>query len=121
MRLAIPLFESEVAPRFSFAQELLLVDMDEDGSWQARKLALIQNSCRSRLRQLAEWGVGTLLCGGIERQYLPLAESLNIDVIWDLRGEATELIEAFRTKKLALNAGNDVGERATRHDRIEST
>jgi predicted Fe-Mo cluster-binding NifX family protein len=100
MRLAIPLFGSEVAPRFGCAERILVADLREDGSWEEAAQSLGLLPWPARLQHLAQLGVTVLLCGGFNRHWLPLAESLGIRVIWGLWGDARELISAFHAGRL---------------------
>jgi predicted Fe-Mo cluster-binding NifX family protein len=97
-RVAIPLFENEIAPRFCFAQEILLVEIREKKE-TLRKFIPFQGdeSFLSRLRILQGWKVRTLLCGGFNRKFLAQVEGAGIRVIWGLLGPAEQALEAYLT------------------------
>ena len=96
-RIAIPLFGDQVAPRFRYADQLLLVELGHgEEPLAVDVLTLERLSWNERLSRLAEERVSVLLCGGFERCYLPLAESHGITVEWGLAGDARALAEAYR-------------------------
>lgn len=94
-RLAIPLYGAQVAPRFRYADRLLIVDRAEGGEPIFEILNLARLSWSQRIAHLAGGGVEVLLCGGFERRFLPLAESAGIRVEWGLAGDARQLADAF--------------------------
>jgi predicted Fe-Mo cluster-binding NifX family protein len=94
MRIAIPLFGDQVAPRFCAADEVLLVDVDGGEETTRRTLDLGGRSLARRLDLLHELGVQQLLCGGFNRSFLPQAERLAIQVFWGLCGPVDAVLAA---------------------------
>ncbi len=95
MRVAVPLFEGEVAPRFGFANEFLLVDIVEEQVENRHNVTISNKGWPNRLNELKELGVEVILSGGFNRCYMPLAEELGIQVVAGLAGNALETSEAF--------------------------
>jgi len=95
MRLAIPISFSCVAPRFSVAESLLLVDIADDRRLDSEWLITSPGTATGSLRDMARRGTTHLLCGGFNRRYLPTASALGIAVIWGQAGPAEELVERF--------------------------
>ncbi|MBN2525782.1 MAG: hypothetical protein JXR76_05260 [Deltaproteobacteria bacterium] len=96
MKVAVPLFGSDVAPRFGEADRFLVaesyhgtvrsrevVEMDRIGDWMFR------------LSELEMLGVKVLLCCGFNRYYWPLAIERGIRVITGATGDAQTLVNAF--------------------------
>ncbi len=93
--LAVPLHGEEVAPRFCSADRFLIAELDRGELHRMRELSLAEETWSQRLESLSTAGVKTLLCGGFNRDFLPLAEGLGIRVVSGLAGEARPLIDAF--------------------------
>ncbi len=100
MRVAVPLFDGNVAPRFCAADLMMVVDVDERTELSRAIVPIESNQVAQRLVKLAELGVRALLCGGFNRHYLPMAARLGIAVTWGLRGPALDAIEAFLAGEL---------------------
>jgi len=94
-RLAIPLFGEEVAPRFCFADEVLIAEVVDDAVVSTQRLEMDGVAWPERLGQLAASGVSLLLCGGFNRRFRPAADSRGIRVVWGLEGRADRLIGVF--------------------------
>ncbi len=93
--LAVPLHGDDVAPRFCSADRFLIAELDRGELHRLRQLTLFEETWSQRLERLSAAGVKTLLCGGFNRDFLPLAEGLGIRVVTGLAGEARQLIDAF--------------------------
>ncbi|MBW2459415.1 MAG: NifB/NifX family molybdenum-iron cluster-binding protein [Deltaproteobacteria bacterium] len=94
-RLAIPLFGDVVAPRFGFADEFLVAEVQDGSVVSTERLTMDGAAWPERLAKLAASGVGLLLCGGFNRRFWPVADSHGIRVVWGLAGRADQLIDAF--------------------------
>lgn len=100
MRVAVPVFGEDVAPRFCFAREMLVVDLEE-GRETGRRFVMFGNGrWAQRIRLLEDLGVDVLLCGGFNRRLQPAAEQAGIRVLWGQRGEAEAILEAYRAGTL---------------------
>lgn len=95
--VAIPLFGQEVAPRFCFAPEVLIIGFEAGEEVSRERVSMVELPWPERMRILARRGVGVLLCGGFNRHLLPTARGLGIRVIWGLRGDAESVLKLFRT------------------------
>jgi len=95
MRVAVPLFENEVAPRFCFAREMLVATVD-DGQVVSRERLLVESlAWPERIRWLEELGVTVILASGFDRCQAPMARARGIQVIFGLGGSADALLEAY--------------------------
>ncbi len=95
-RLAIPLYGDHVAPRFVYADQILICGLGSGRDADRYRVTLNEASGPARLRRLASMGVSVLLCAGFNRTLDPVARSLGIEVVWGLVGTAEHLIEAYR-------------------------
>ena len=101
IKVAIPLFGLEVAPRFSFAGEVLVATVEGDGVRSRQRFAMEGLSWHERIRLLAGQGVTLILAGGFNRRLLPMAKGSGIEVIWGLGGEAETLLGQLCRGELA--------------------
>jgi predicted Fe-Mo cluster-binding NifX family protein len=93
--IGIPLFGSEVSPRFCFADRILVVEVEQGRESRRFVISLGEPWLPGRVSDLGTLGVRTLLCGGFNRTYLPTAESLGIQVITGVSGDAEDALAAF--------------------------
>jgi predicted Fe-Mo cluster-binding NifX family protein len=98
--LGVPLHGADVAPRFCSADQFMIAELDGDQICHVRRLTIPEEAWSVRLKLLSAAGVRVLLCGGFNRSFLPVAESLGIRVIAGLAGEAERLIDAFLRDEL---------------------
>jgi hypothetical protein len=92
MRIGVPLFGSDVAPRFCAADRLLLVETDGATVLSESEVSLGDGHIPRRLAEVRALGVERLLCGGFNRRFLPLAAALGVRVRWGLTGDARAAI-----------------------------
>ena len=103
MRVALPLFGTELSPRFCFASEVLIVTQDGENGDETQpreKLSLDGLGWPDRLERLAARHVDVLLCGGFPRVFLDRATGLGIQVEVGLGGDAERVLDAFRRNAL---------------------
>ena len=103
MRVGLPLFGTEISPRFCFAQEMMVVTLT-DGPSAAElgreHVSLEGMSWPQRLAVLEALRVDTLLCGGFPRDRLPSASAQGLRVCVGVSGEAEDVLGAFRRNAL---------------------
>ena len=95
MKVAIPLFEQEVAPRFGFADCVMLADVRDNEIVDRRYLPIRGRGILERLEEIGEQGVETLLCGGFNRNFIPFAQTLGMTVYVGLTGTGEAILAAF--------------------------
>ncbi len=100
MRVAIPVFGEEISPRFCFAEEVLLVDVEGRREIGRKVLRLGQSCNPDRLRLLENRGVGVLVCGGFDRDFLPTAQGLGLHVVWGVTGTVDAAVRDVVSGKL---------------------
>ncbi len=123
MRVAIPLFDKDVAPRFGFADTYLIATVDAGRVLSAEQIQSHGAEWPNRMEQLKELGVNVLLCGGFNRKFLPLAEDLGIRVFAGLAGDAHRCAEAFargeKMPKIFCNGFGNWGQSELLKDRCK--
>ena len=100
MIVAVPLFGPDVAPRFCFADQILVVELVDSREVARQQVEATGLPWPDRLRLLNRHGVELLLCSGFNRQLLPVARGFGINVVWGLCGDVEELLERYRTQGL---------------------
>ncbi|MCD6497525.1 MAG: hypothetical protein J7M25_04370 [Deltaproteobacteria bacterium] len=106
-KVAVPLFGRYVAPRFCFAQEVLVatVEAGQVLSTEVRELQGPERFAR-QIMDLQRLGVRVLLCGGFNRRFMPLAEQLGMTILWGLMGPAEDVVERYAAGTLPVNDWN---------------
>ncbi len=100
MRVAIPTFGTDISPRFCFAQEMIVVEMNGETELCRSNVFLGETSWPERLAILTAQHVEVLLCGGFPRQHQSVAESAGIQVVVGLAGAVEDVLAAFRRNQL---------------------
>ena len=106
MMAAIPLYGREVAPRFCFASEVLLVELLDGEVRQRRRVSMSGLAWVDRLRLLEGEDVEALFCGGFNRRLLPVAVGMGIKVIWGLAGDAETVVTKLQRGELTERCPN---------------
>ena len=99
-----------IAPRFDLALELLIVSMGNDGKPVERSdIVLARPSAEALCRTVASENVQTVICGGIEKEYLQYLGWKNVEVIHSIIGSSEVAVNRYR--KDALKSGDLLSER----------
>jgi predicted Fe-Mo cluster-binding NifX family protein len=115
MKVAVPLFGKDVAPRFRYADRFLVAEIAEEQVVVVDHIDLDFAGWPFRLGFLRDLGVDVILCGGFNRCFTPLAESLGVRILTDLNGVAEKVVEAFaRGETMSTFQRNGVDGRAGR-------
>ena len=95
MKVAIPLFENRVSPRFGSTRDFLIAEIDnrrevgrEVLSWDVEDPVLIAE-------HFAREGVDVILSGGVDPGYQREFRLRNITLIWGLIGEAEDVLASY--------------------------
>jgi uncharacterized metal-binding protein/predicted Fe-Mo cluster-binding NifX family protein len=105
MMAAIPLFGSRVSPRCLFSKEIVVVKV-EDGKLVSRITHPISDPSEDALLdELVELGVDTLVCGGVDQDFVEDAHICRINVINNVAGEVEVVIQALKEGRLVPGFG----------------
>lgn len=94
-RIAVPLFEGDVAPRFCFADRLRIVDVEDGTEIARREESMGETWFPGRLARLHDLRVSVLLCAGFNRDFLGQAQELGVRVVSGLVGDADAVLRAW--------------------------
>ncbi len=100
MRVAVPVWEKRVSPVFDTARRLVMVDLEGDEPASRITLPLTEPFAPRRARLLRIWGVEVLICGGISPYLARLIAAYGIRVVPGVRGDAEEVLRAFRRGRI---------------------
>lgn len=117
MKIAIPLYNNRVSPRFNHTDRLLIADID--GGEYVRKETVFAGDIHplKRVRILNDLDVDVLICCGIDRFTALQFEYQGIDVYHGVSGDAEMLLERFMENDLEQFLMNSSGRNRCRKSR----
>lgn len=95
MKIAIPTFGSRVSPRFDCAQFFLIVTVDDGHAEEREEVVTSSWAPYERINKLVEFGVDTVVCGGIDCWSAESLESAGIAVYSWVTGEIEDALAAL--------------------------
>jgi len=104
MKVAVPLFGSRVSPRFGCAGEIMIAEIADGVVTATQMVPCSAMSPRQIAGHLAELGVSTLICGGINCQHEAMLLDRGITLIRGVVGEADAAVRAYAANSLAPGA-----------------
>jgi hypothetical protein len=109
-KVLLVLAGNDIAPRFDLAMELLIVSPGNDGKPAERSdIVLARPSAEALCRAVTSANVQTVICGGIEKEYLRYFAWKNVKVIHSVIGPAEVAVSRYRNG--ALKSGDLLCER----------
>ena len=103
MKIAIPVFENRISPRFDCAPGLRLCEVEGDKITGTREIFCQGFNDNERVSQLKDLGVDTLICGGLPNYLLSILRNIGIKVIPWVAGDTGEALTLFLRGR--LNSG----------------
>ena len=119
MKIAIPLFDRRVSPRFDCAQDFLLTSVENGEIIERRKLSASDWTCRQRVKKLNELGVETLICGGIDRLSAGLLTFYGVMIYSWVTGIAEDGLRTFLRGQLESGINGRLRRAAAREVEIQ--
>ena len=101
MKLAIPIYNSNISNVFDFAHRLLLVDIENGKEANRSEVALESRLLPQRAGQLKNLGVDVLVCGAISRVLANMVTAFGIQVLPYVTGSIDDVLQAYLTGQLA--------------------
>jgi predicted Fe-Mo cluster-binding NifX family protein len=99
-RIAIPIWNDYVSNVFDFANQLFLVDVEDNKGTNHRQIPFVQQAMQQRTHQLVELNVDVLICGTISRSLATMLMASHIEVIPFVTGLVDEVLAAYLNKQL---------------------
>jgi predicted Fe-Mo cluster-binding NifX family protein len=116
MKVAIPRYRRRISPRFGFTEDILVVEVGEDGERSSEILPMDRHFPDEVPELLFRKGVQAVLTGGINLYFQSLFRTLGIEVIWGLIGRPEDALEAFLDGHIRPGMGRcPAGRRRQRH------
>lgn len=101
LKVAIPLFNSRVSPRFDFAAKLLVVTITDGKITDRQEFSLANLNPIKRTSLLCELRVQFMLCGGISCFAERCIKAHGIEVVPLVQGEVDEVLTLFINDNLS--------------------
>lgn len=95
MKIAIPVFENRISPRFDCAPALVLYDIAGERAVGQKEISCEGWTDTERVSQLKGMGVDTLICGGLPNYLLSVLTNIGIKVIPWVAGDTGEALTLF--------------------------
>ena len=95
MKIAIPLFNTRVSPRFDFAPKILVATVDGRQVADRETYSLINLNPIRRSSLLSDLGVNIIICGGISSFSQRLIKANAITIIPMVQGEVEKVLDLF--------------------------
>jgi len=103
MKVAIPLYNDRVSPRFEYAPALLLANIERNRVVEKREFSLAEHDFFRRCALVKELGVDMLICGGINGFTIRLLDWRNVRVVSPIAGNVEEVLQRFLQGKLDIS------------------
>jgi predicted Fe-Mo cluster-binding NifX family protein len=100
MKIAIPLFESRISPRFDFSPEIWIITVENGEAVNQERLPIANLNLPQRIEQITSSRVDKLICGGIDGFSLNQLGNRGIEVVHDIIGEAEVAFNLFLRGRL---------------------
>lgn len=95
MKTAFPFWENRIAPVFDTARQVYIVEMESGRIVREDQEPLTGDLPVQKALRLAEFGVGTLICGAISRPLQEMVTGCGIRVIPFVAGGLREVVHAW--------------------------
>jgi predicted Fe-Mo cluster-binding NifX family protein len=100
MKVAIPLFENRISPRFDFSPEIWIITVENGQAVNQERLPIANLNLPQRIEQITSSRVDKLICGGIDGFSLNQLGNKGIEVVHDIIGEAEVAFNLFLRGRL---------------------
>ena len=100
MKIAIPIFENRVSPRFDFSPELWIIEVESGEVVSQEKFPTANLNLPKRLEQITSNRIDKVICGGIDGLSRNQLGSRGIDVVQDVIGDAEVVFDFFMKGRL---------------------
>jgi len=102
MKIAVPVWQGNVSNVFDFAQNLLVVEIENDVETGRNERVLAKQNGLQRVAKLKQLEVNVLICGAISRSLAYMLSSSGIDVLPFVTGSIERILTAYKTGNLSL-------------------
>ena len=100
MKIAIPIYNSNVSNVFDFAHRLLLVEIEDGKEANRSEVALESQLLPQRVGQLKSFKVDILVCGAISRVLANMVTASGIELLPYVTGQVDDVLQAYLAGQL---------------------
>jgi predicted Fe-Mo cluster-binding NifX family protein len=100
MKIAIPIFENRISPRFDFSPQMWVIEVERGKVVGQEKFSTANLNLPQRLEQITSNGIDKVICGGIDGLSRDQLGSRGIDVVQDVIGDADIVLNLFMRGRL---------------------
>ena len=100
MKIAIPVYNSNVSNVFDFSHRLLLVEIENDKEINRSEVALKSQLLPQRVGQLKRFEVDVLVCGAISRALANMVTASGIQLLPYVTGRVDNVLQAYLAGQL---------------------
>jgi len=100
MKVAIPIFESRVSPRFDCSDTFLIVYIKSREVIKKEKIKIYDQNTIEKVNNLINMNVDTLICSGINEFNYQLILDKGIKIIPGVTGNVDEIVDLLLKNKL---------------------
>jgi predicted Fe-Mo cluster-binding NifX family protein len=99
-KLLIPIQDDDVAPRFDLATEVLIIQIDDQGTvTRERTMVMPQSSAEDLCTLILTVGADTVICNGIEDEYYRYLTWKKVDVHDSVMERYRDAVDNFILKQ----------------------
>lgn len=95
MNIAIPVYEGRVMPRFGCTRQLVIARIEDGQIAEQKQISLTNELFRELPTILIREQVTLMICGGIHPRFQHLLHQQQIEVLWGIRGEWSQVVQAY--------------------------
>ena len=115
MKVAIPVFQTKISPRFDSTQGFILLQIEKSDVIKREKLSTRNCPSSAKIKQLVDLKIDTLICGGIDLESMQQLNFNGIKIYSWITGEIEDAVTRFLGQ--GLESGIILGPRGQRKGR----
>ena len=115
MKVAIPVFQTKISPRFDSTQGFILLQIEKSDVIKREKLSTKNWPSSAKIKQLVDLGIDTLICGGIDLESMQQLNFNGVKIYSWITGEIEDAVTRFLDQ--GLESGIILGPRGQRKGR----
>lgn len=115
MKVAIPVFQTKISPRFDSSQGFILLQIEKSDVVKREKLPTRNWPSSAKIKQLVDLEIDTVICGGIDLESMQQLNYNGIKIYSWITGEIEDAVTRFLNR--GLESGIILGPRGQRKGR----
>ena len=104
-KVLLTLYDHDISPRFDLATEVLIIDLDREGTVASERTVVLPHASAEELCHLILMeGITHVICGGIEEQFYQYLTWKKIKVMDSVMAPWSKALSLFRKRELVSGA-----------------